>query len=95
MDNTLVLKKNKINESNKPKITPSYLTKYERSRVLGYRANQISMNAPVTIDTMDINDPRILAEMELEQGKIPLVIRRTLPDGSYEDVDVNELRQIP
>ena len=86
----------KINgDSNKPKITPTYLTKYERSRVLGYRANQISMNAPVTIDTVGINEPRKLAEMELEQGKIPLVIRRTLPDGSYEDVDVNQLDKVP
>ena len=32
------------------RITTRYMTKYERARVLGTRALQISMNAPVMVD---------------------------------------------
>jgi len=75
----------------KERITTPYLTKYERARVLGARALQISMNAPVMIDIGSMTDPYQIAVEELNQGKIPLIIRRRLPDGSYEDWNVDEL----
>ena len=37
------------------------------------------------------SDPYKLAEMELSEKKIPFIIRRYLPDGSYEDWKVSEL----
>jgi len=43
------------------------------------------------VDPADESDPYRLAEMELAEKKIPLIIRRYLPDGSYEDWRVNEL----
>lgn len=44
------------------------------------------MNAPVLValDASDY-DPLEIAKKELAQKKIPLIIRRFLPDGSYED----------
>ena len=77
------------------------MTKYERARILGTRALQISlvssfssgrlndwssMNAPVLVplDEGD-TDPLEIARKELAQKKIPLIVRRFLPDGSYED----------
>jgi DNA-directed RNA polymerase I, II, and III subunit RPABC2 len=75
----------------KERITTPYLTKYERARVLGARALQISMNAPVMVDIQNMTDPYQIAVEELNQGKIPLIIRRRLPDGSYEDWNVDEL----
>jgi DNA-directed RNA polymerases I, II, and III subunit RPABC2 len=36
-------------------------------------------------------DPILIAEKELAERKIPFLIRRYLPDGSYEDWRVNEL----
>lgn len=39
------------------RITTRYLTKYERARVLGTRALQISMNAPIMVDAGDETDP--------------------------------------
>lgn len=71
--------------------TTPYMTKYERARVLGTRALQISLNAPVLVDIEGETDPLQIAMKELAQRKIPLVVRRYLPDGSYEDWGCDEL----
>jgi len=73
------------------RITTRYLTKFERARVLGTRALQISMNAPVMVDLDGETDPLKIAEKELRERKIPIIIRRYLPDGSHEDWSVDEL----
>mmetsp|Transcript_4164 Transcript_4164/g.6502 ORF Transcript_4164/g.6502 Transcript_4164/m.6502 type:complete len:148 (-) Transcript_4164:489-932(-) len=73
------------------RITTKYLTKYERARVLGTRALQISMNAPVMVDLEGETDPLKIAEKELRERKIPIIIRRYLPDGSHEDWSMDEL----
>jgi len=71
--------------------TTPFMTKYERARVLGTRALQISMNAPVLVDIEGETDPLQLAIKELNQKKIPLIVRRYLPDGFYEDWSCDEL----
>ncbi|KAJ2899016.1 RNA polymerase Rpb6 [Zalerion maritima] len=71
--------------------TTPYMTKYERARVLGTRALQISMNAPVLVDIEGETDALQIATKELNQKKIPLIIRRYLPDGYYEDWTCEEL----
>ncbi|CAR27539.1 hypothetical protein ZYGR_0AK00290 [Zygosaccharomyces rouxii] len=71
--------------------TTPYMTKYERARILGTRALQISMNAPVFVDLEGETDPLRIAMKELAEKKIPLVIRRYMPDGSFEDWSVEEL----
>lgn len=73
------------------RITLPYMTKYERARILGTRALQISMNARVMVELDGETDPVAIARMELEQRRIPLSVRRYLPDGSYEDWCVDEL----
>ncbi|GAA5988789.1 hypothetical protein JCM11641_004852 [Rhodosporidiobolus odoratus] len=78
-------------EANKERVTTPYMTKYERARILGTRALQISMNAPVLVQLSGESDPLVIAQMELAQKKVPLVVRRFLPDGSYEDWLVSEL----
>lgn len=75
----------------RPRITTRYLTKYEKARVLGTRALQISMNAPVMTDVGDETDPLEIAYKELREKKIPFTVRRYLPDGSYEDWGLDEL----
>jgi DNA-directed RNA polymerase I, II, and III subunit RPABC2 len=75
------------------RITTKYMTKYEKARVLGTRALQLSMNAPPMVDVKGETDPLKIAEMELRENKVPMIIRRYLPDGSYEDWHVNELIQ--
>jgi len=73
------------------RITTPYMTKYERARILGTRAVQISMNAPVMVELEGETDPLQIALKELRARKIPLTVRRFLPDGSYEDWNVDEL----
>ena len=76
---------------NAERVTMRYMTKYEKARVLGTRALQISMNAPVLVDVAGETDPLKIAMKELNQRKVPITVRRFLPDGSYEDWNVDEL----
>ncbi|KFM66060.1 DNA-directed RNA polymerases I, II, and III subunit RPABC2, partial [Stegodyphus mimosarum] len=78
-------------QMNQKRITTPYMTKYERARVLGTRALQIAMHAPVMVELEGETDPLQLAMKELKVRKIPIIIRRYLPDGSYEDWGVDEL----
>nr|CAG4646751.1 EOG090X0MJU [Macrothrix elegans] len=73
------------------RITTPYMTKYERARVLGTRALQIAMCAPVMVELEGETDPLQIAMKELKQKKVPIIIRRYLPDGSYEDWGIDEL----
>ncbi|XP_071955458.1 DNA-directed RNA polymerases I, II, and III subunit RPABC2-like [Antedon mediterranea] len=73
------------------RITTPYMTKYERARVLGTRALQIAMNAPVMVELEGETDPLEIAMKELKARKIPIIIRRYLPDGSFEDWGIDEL----
>lgn len=69
---------------NEQRSTTPYMTKYERARILGTRALQISLNAPPLVDLEGETDPLQIAMKEFSQKKIPLIVRRYLPDGSYE-----------
>ncbi|KAL6866966.1 RNA polymerase, subunit omega/K/RPB6 [Trichoderma novae-zelandiae] len=73
--------------------TTPYMTKYERARILGTRALQISMNAPVLVDLEGETDPLQIAIKEMREKKIPLIVRRYMPDGYYEDWTCEELLQ--
>ena len=60
-------------------------TKYERARLIGARALQISMGAPLLVklteqDLGRINyNPVEIAKMELEKGVLPITVRRPMP----------------
>ena len=43
------------------------------------------------VDPNDETDPYRLAEMELSSKKVPFIVRRYLPDGSYEDWKASDL----
>lgn len=61
------------------------LTKYEKSRVLGQRAKQINDGATPFVKVPEgVIDGYLIALMELEQKKIPFIIRRPLPNGGSE-----------
>ncbi|KAF2440695.1 RNA polymerase Rpb6 [Karstenula rhodostoma CBS 690.94] len=88
--NTVAAEKSKKVPNDQRSTTP-YMTKYEKARILGTRALQISGNAPVLIDVEGMTDPLEIAQKELREKKIPLVVRRYLPDGFYEDWTCEEL----
>ncbi|KAI9357462.1 RNA polymerase, subunit omega/K/RPB6 [Pilaira anomala] len=73
------------------RITTPYMTKYEKARILGTRALQISLSAPVMIEIDGETDALAIANRELREKKIPLIIRRFMPDGTYEDWRVRDL----
>ncbi len=91
--------KNKLIKKSKSKIIPikerltsRFLTKYERAKIIGERAIQISNGSEVYIEVPEgIWDPLQIAEIELKQKKIPFTIRRYLPNGDYEDWEINDL----
>jgi DNA-directed RNA polymerase subunit K len=66
------------------------LTKYEKARILGARALQIAMNAPLLIkikpeDLEKIKfDPIKIAEIELESGVLPISIKKPFPHKREE-----------
>lgn len=51
------------------------------------------MNAPVLVDLEGETDPLQIAIKELREKKIPLIVRRYMPDGMYEEWTVEELLQ--
>jgi DNA-directed RNA polymerase subunit K/omega len=59
---------------------------------VGARALQISMGAPILIDvSQGFSSPIDIALGELEAGILPMTIRRTLPDGTYQDIPLKWL----
>jgi len=50
-------------------------TKYEKARIIGARALQIAMGAPVLIETDEIDATEIAIE-EYEKGVIPITVKR-------------------
>ena len=70
------------------------ITKYEKARIIGTRAIQISMNAPPTIDIKGETNSLKIAEMEYEQKKIPFSIVRNFPNGTTETIRFQDLQDI-
>ena len=70
-----------------------YLTKYEKTAVIGYRAEQISAGAPPTIPiTRDMINPIDIALKELAQGRCPLYVKRPTTRRDKQDkISVNQL----
>jgi DNA-directed RNA polymerase subunit K/omega len=65
-------------------------TKYERTRILGARGLQISMDAPLLLkinedELIELNyDPLKIAEKELDAGVLPISIKRPNPEKGNE-----------
>ena len=74
------------------KVGPIFLTRYEKARIVGARALQLSFGAPLLIDKpADIIDPIKLALLELKAGILPLTIKRDNPNGESQDIPINKL----
>ncbi len=74
-------------------VGPPKLTRFEKARIAGARALQVAMGAPILIKASTLSSPIEIALRELESGILPMTIRRTLPDGSFQDVPVKWLLQ--
>ena len=73
-------------------IGPPKLTRFEKARVVGARALQIAMGAPILISPPEsITNPIDIALKELENRVLPITVRRTLPDGTFQDIPLKWL----
>jgi DNA-directed RNA polymerase subunit K/omega len=72
--------------------TIPFMTKYEKTRIIGIRAKQINSGSTpfINIDK-NVIDGYLIAEMELREKKIPFIIRRPLPNGSSEYWNIKDL----
>jgi len=74
--------------------TIPFITKYEKTRILGERASQLNSGAKAFVEVdSDIIDGYIIALKEFDEKKIPFIIKRPLPNGGveywkFEDLEV-------
>ena len=73
------------------RITFPKLTKYEKVRLIGTRAKQISLGAKVLIKNTNGLNPIEIAKLELNERMIPMKIKRILPDNKVEIWKLSEL----
>lgn len=75
--------------------TVPYLTKYEKSRIIGQRAKQINSGAQTFVKVSEnVIDGYLIAELELMQKRIPFIIRRPIFGGGSEYWSVKDLENI-
>lgn len=79
-----------------PRVTREYYTKYEFTTLLATRAQQLAEGAKplVTLEGLKTSDPMFIwnvARREIEQRKLPFVVRRQLPNGQSEFWSTQEL----
>ena len=72
-------------------IGPLKLTKYERARIIGARALQLSYGAPSFIPRDELYNVTEIAKRELQAKALPISIRRQLPDNTYQDIALQYL----
>jgi len=76
--------------------TYPFLTLYEKTKIIGLRANQLSQGAnPYVVVPDHLTSVRDIARLELEQKRLPFIIKRPLPNGSYEYYRLADLIVLP
>jgi len=62
-----------------------FLTIFEKTKILGFRANQLSQGARPYIDVPEyVTTALEIAHLELEQRRLPFILKRPMPDGTFE-----------
>jgi DNA-directed RNA polymerases I, II, and III subunit RPABC2 len=92
--------RNEVAEAiSQPRMTQPYFSKYEFTTLLATRARQLAEGAKplASFDGLKTSDPMFvwnLARREIEQRKLPFLIRRRLPSGRSEFWSAQELEVI-
>ena len=62
-----------------------FLSVFEKTKILGFRANQIAQGArPYILVPEHISNVLDIAKLELEQRRLPFILKRPMPDGTFE-----------
>lgn len=60
------------------------LTKFEKTKIIGTRMEQIARGATPYVNTKGLNNIKAIVMKEFEEKKIPFIITRHLPNGRNE-----------
>ena len=72
---------------------PPTLTRFEKARIMGARALQLSLGAPVFIEIPKNTTTSLeIAMEELKQRVIPIVIKRSLPNNDYQNIPIDKFQ---
>lgn len=73
-----------------------FLNKYEITKIIGHRANELSQGGRPYINLEPhITDPKEIARMELDQRRLPYIIKRPMPNGTFEYWRLSDLIILP
>lgn len=62
------------------------ITRYEKTRIIGARAEQIACNSKPLVDIGNLRDPILIAIKEYDEGKIPIIIHR---DYNGKEIEIS------
>jgi len=80
-----------INKKGPVNTGPPTLTRFEKARIMGARALQLSLGAPSFIEIPKGASTSLeIAMEELNKRLIPIVIKRTLPNGDYQNIPLEQ-----
>lgn len=78
-----------FSDENKVLIGPPTLTRFEKARIMGARALQLSLGAPPFVEIpAGTKTSLVIAMEELDRRVIPIVIRRALPNGDFQNIPI-------
>jgi DNA-directed RNA polymerase I, II, and III subunit RPABC2 len=76
----------------KDRVCYPFLTQFEKTKVLSFRASQLAQGGKPYIAIPDeVTDVYSIAKMELKARRLPFIVKRPLPDGDYEYWRLSEL----
>ena len=79
-----------VSGKGKIQMGPPTLTRFEKARIMGARALQLSQGAPPFIEIPKTAKTSLdIAMEELDKRVIPIIIRRSLPNGDYQNIPIN------
>ena len=82
-----------LTEEGKILMGPPILTRFEKARIMGARALQLSLGAPTFIEIPENATTSLeIAMEELEQRLLPISIRRVLPNGDFQNIPLFEFK---
>ena len=82
-----------LSDGGKILMGPPILTRFEKARIMGARALQLSLGAPTFIEIPESATTSLdIAMEELEQRLIPISIRRVLPNGDFQNIPLFEFK---
>ena len=80
------------NNTDKNHKSVPYLTLFEKTKILGFRANQLAQGSVSFVHVpAHVTDVLEIAALELEQKRLPYILKRPMPDGSFEYIRLADL----